>query len=463
LTEDQREVAKAIGAANSEFRRMVAYRKQDVHARGVAARSEHRAKRTSDGTLQHPKFQRQLQDLGKSLYIGGAEEVERWTQDRERMFETKYETIDITETEATWRRAIQRMRGTVASKLETEFARERLRLQAEFARKFRLGILRLFPKPSAEALRLVHEIVEALGKGDPFGPKQVLALVKTIEADSYFLDDVASVVYSLAVSLEVPDVYWVHEVRAKTHFLSIQKSLVVPDDDPHQARWVLRVRPSDLGANAFLFATTLPACRSLTSQERLDFVRSFPKAKLVQAALSIHDDRLHTVCDELRQALADLSQSGRVRCTITDAPALQQRAVKPKGTAHAAPSSAANEANSPIVLTSSEHTRFAQTVTALNALPPCLIAPRQQSAQYDKAAPSTADQPMTNTARNAAAATSTSAAVEGATHPAAASCVSSTVVPASGGVVPRSHHIPSPPAARRKQRPSPQQSTSPRR
>eukprot|EP00672_Neobodo_designis_P009400 CAMPEP_0174859992 /NCGR_PEP_ID=MMETSP1114-20130205/47933_1 /TAXON_ID=312471 /ORGANISM="Neobodo designis, Strain CCAP 1951/1" /LENGTH=151 /DNA_ID=CAMNT_0016094963 /DNA_START=12 /DNA_END=464 /DNA_ORIENTATION=- len=136
LSDEQKAVAKAIGAANAEFRRMVVYRKQDVHTRAAEARQEHRRKRSPDGVAQHPRFQRQLQDLGKTLYIGGAEEVERWSQDRERMFETKYATIDINDTEATWQRAIQRIRGTVASKLETVFARERLRLQAEFARKF---------------------------------------------------------------------------------------------------------------------------------------------------------------------------------------------------------------------------------------------------------------------------------------------------------------------------------------
>jgi hypothetical protein len=318
LTDEQLQIAKAIGAANSEFRRMVEYRKQDTQTRYAHARDVHLSQLKPDGCEQHPQFRRQLQDEGKSLYVNGSEEVERWTDDRERMFTTKYNTIDISRTEPTWQRAMGRIRGAVASKLETEFSQERFRLQQQFTDAFNRKYMAEFATNlSQEAHRLLRDITEALSRGEPFGPPQVLKIVKTIAADSYFLDDVTSLVYSLAMSLDIPDQYWLAVIRKQTHFLNMHKEMVRPDDDPLSARWVLKIRAAELGPHAFLFATTAPACRSLSAEERASVINAYPRRRLAAAVVAIR--MTDGVCEELRAAVAQLVKSGHVKVAPNDA------------------------------------------------------------------------------------------------------------------------------------------------
>eukprot|EP00672_Neobodo_designis_P016111 CAMPEP_0174841822 /NCGR_PEP_ID=MMETSP1114-20130205/9564_1 /TAXON_ID=312471 /ORGANISM="Neobodo designis, Strain CCAP 1951/1" /LENGTH=192 /DNA_ID=CAMNT_0016076019 /DNA_START=13 /DNA_END=588 /DNA_ORIENTATION=+ len=189
---------------------------------------------------------------------------------------------------------------------------------------------------------------------------------------------------------------------------------------------------------------TLPACRSLTAHERQDFVRGFSKQKLVQAALALQAERLPSVCDELRHGFGELAKSGRVRCTITDSPAMKALRPKPGPGQHHAGGSASTP-DAPIVLTSSEHQRFSNTVAQLLALPPCLITPAAPSAHVDKAAPSASAAPTgSGNAHTSNGPTSPAAAAAAVTESSSATQRRASVVPASSRVVPSSSTVKTP-------------------
>jgi hypothetical protein len=307
-TEEMVSVSRAIGAVNDEFRKMVQYRAQDTGARFTRSAAVYNSDRIlDDGRTQHVAFQRHVHDECKTLYINGASEVERWSEDRVRMFPMMYSTMDVSNAECTWQHALARLRHVISSTLEAEFSQERDRLQKDFIGKFDAAARAAFRNLGADAEQILARLHAGLTCSKPFGPHELELIVLAVPPDSFFRDDVLSILYSLASTLAIPDAFWLDHVKHQTQFLAVRKEMTAMDDDSDSARWLLKARPADIGPSSFVWAMTLPAANSLSPDERLHFAGAYPAAKLVRAVVQCaHPLRLVPECRDAFIAAAAL-------------------------------------------------------------------------------------------------------------------------------------------------------------
>lgn len=284
-----------MSATDEDFRDMINYRLQDVEQRGKF--TEDRVKRVirtpakgEDGVYQHMVFMRVMQTDAKQFYVHGSLEVDRWHNDRDRVYDMKYRAMDILgigtgdDTQPNTPpmpsllhssqgkeirfidEVMRSLRGSIASNLRVELVEERSRIQDSFHRKLVLAISDLFAAMSLTATVMMEALNELFHRDKAISYSEIKKWVESIPTDGLFMTDVISICFSVCAGLIVPIEYWLVVLRERMLFAVSSKTMVDLPDVSTDLQWILSVKVQDVGTHFIQWVCSVPFAKMLEDE-----------------------------------------------------------------------------------------------------------------------------------------------------------------------------------------------------
>lgn len=203
-----------------------------------------------DSEKQHRLFNFMLHEEARAVYVRDSREVDRWNEDRNRVFTMKYHSIDVSQftKDISAARRMSAIRNSIASSLERELIREREKVQQTFFRQFESALRKEYADRtfSMDAEALLDQLRAHFLRSDPepFTGADLQNICDALDTEALFQKDVVIIVFSLGAGLLIPPQFWKTPVQKRTMFLKVTQQLPdfcdPSDPDGSTPGWVMK-------------------------------------------------------------------------------------------------------------------------------------------------------------------------------------------------------------------------------